>query len=115
MSPELCLKLYDEHQFFDPQYRPDLDPAEPLYNWNVAEDMARREEAAYGRLRHLQATVLPHSFGFLYVRLSPTVTGRTLLIHSLVHIPRWPLLPRFLDGNRVWTGHEWPLHLELVS
>lgn len=67
-SGELCLKLYDERLFPHPDYRSDLDPLRPLKDWNIAEDMAKREEAAYDRLQSLQGTRVPHSYGFYYVR-----------------------------------------------
>lgn len=66
-SSSICLKLYDERFFSPPEWRPDLDPCRPLYAWNTAEDMARREEAAYDRLEYLQGSLLPHSYGFHYV------------------------------------------------
>jgi hypothetical protein len=66
----LCLKLYDERLFQAPAHRvnpwnSELRPS----SWNVAEDLARREEAAYDRLRELQGSLLPHSYGFHYVSL----------------------------------------------
>lgn len=75
-SVELCLKLYDERLFSNPEFRPELD-ASPLWNWNVAEDMAKREEAAYDRLRHLQGSLLPYSFGFHYVSPFEPVSALT--------------------------------------
>ncbi|KAF8579669.1 hypothetical protein K439DRAFT_1620378 [Ramaria rubella] len=56
------------------QIHPTLpDDADPLARrrllaWNVAEDIARREEAAYDRLKAFQGSLLPYSYGFHYMR-----------------------------------------------
>lgn len=83
-STTVCLKLFDERLFPPPSYRDDLDPLHPLYNWNTAEEMAQREEAAYERLIYLQGTLLPHSYGFHYV-CPHLISARHLLICCIVY------------------------------
>jgi hypothetical protein len=108
-SSEICLKLFDERRFPVGDYDDeDSTPfTERLDSWNVAEDMARREEAAYDRLCYLQGTLLPHSYGFyqvsvihcsLYARHSSNTVqdaGRSFM-HRLHY------------GESIWAGSSRP-------
>lgn len=66
-SQPICLKLFDERLFPIPE-RPDYTDGPPkgrLLDLNFADDMMRREEAAYNhRLRYLQGSMVPHCYGF---------------------------------------------------
>jgi hypothetical protein len=105
VSSEMCLKLFDERRFPVGDYDDnDCTPfAERLDSWNVAEDMARREEAAYDRLRYLQGTMLPHSYGFYQV----SVIHCSLYVgHSsnTVQDAGRSFMHRLHHGESVWFG-----------
>jgi len=69
---ELCLKLFDERYFMIPSVDdswygevPRLRPEKRLADFNTAEDMIRRELAAYEgcKLKQMQGNMIPHCYG----------------------------------------------------
>jgi len=69
---DLCLKLFDERYFMMPSVDdswyggvPRLRPEQRLADFNTAEDMLRRELAAYEgcELRRRQGNMIPHCYG----------------------------------------------------
>ncbi|KIJ54781.1 hypothetical protein M422DRAFT_240868 [Sphaerobolus stellatus SS14] len=82
-SATSCVKLYDERLFKDMPYRPqDFDveeygekyqksSPERVVSWVTAEDLARREESIYNRLKEYQGSLLSHSYGFHHLARRP--------------------------------------------
>lgn len=70
-----CIKLYDERYFPIPDDYFDeetfqFDPPTRLACLNYSDDLARREEAVYDRLKDLQGWLLPYCYGFHVVCLT---------------------------------------------
>ncbi|KAJ7057993.1 hypothetical protein C8F01DRAFT_303615 [Mycena amicta] len=71
LSPPVCLKLFIDAMFpvdrarllgdFANEYEPSSWRLQTLH---YAEDLVRREEGAYDRLRDYQGTLIPHCYGF---------------------------------------------------
>lgn len=109
----LCLKLFDERWFPMPQ-QPDFSrpPEELLLDLNSADDMVRREEGAYDRLRHLQGSLIPHCYGFQEVR------SHSVSICTRIHKPHYVIVYRPRRLEIFWLphgGHRWLFVLRLPS
>ncbi|KAF7321317.1 hypothetical protein MKEN_00651900 [Mycena kentingensis (nom. inval.)] len=88
-SSPICLKLYLDLMFpvdgkelrdtFGPPlsdlWFDQISVSERLATLHYAEDLARREEAAYDRLREYQGTLIPHCYGFHRFTLSEGITA----------------------------------------
>ncbi|KAF7297273.1 hypothetical protein MIND_00960500 [Mycena indigotica] len=88
VSPPVCLKLLVEPMF--PVHHDllwdDFEEEEPpfrLRSLHYAEDMIRREEAAYDRLREHQGTLIPHCYGFHRFATEGSVNGYGVLLEII--------------------------------
>nr|GAT51186.1 predicted protein [Mycena chlorophos] len=70
VSPPICLKLYVDAMFeVNPddlleEFEEENNPRRRLWSLHQAEDLAKREQAAYERLSGHQGSLIPHCYGF---------------------------------------------------
>ncbi|KAI0792672.1 hypothetical protein C8Q75DRAFT_713489 [Abortiporus biennis] len=97
-SPPLFLKLFVEGFF--PVKKKDLlselrpksqwfkeNPAERLLWLNLADDMLKREQFAYDRLRAFQGTLLPHQYGIHTFTLDGVLSSYGMLLEIIPNSP----------------------------
>ncbi|KAF7297276.1 hypothetical protein MIND_00960800 [Mycena indigotica] len=87
-SPTICLKLFVDALFpVDEDFLcDDFDKRQPrfrLSSLHYAEDLVRREEAAYDRLKEHQGSLIPHCYGFHRFTVKDSIDAYGVLLEVI--------------------------------
>ncbi|KAJ7057994.1 hypothetical protein C8F01DRAFT_991222 [Mycena amicta] len=115
VSPPVCLKLFLDVMFpVDARRLLDEFEDEPapwcLQTLHYAEDLVRREEAAYDRLQEHQGTLIPHCYGFHRFTLDGSLSAFGALLEIIPGPPLAEAQPWTWDGPR--AGDEQEAHAQ---